>query len=594
MSVIALPGRPLHLSRFLPFLRWWPRVNGSTVRADAIAGLVGAILVLPQGVAFAIIAGMPPEYGLYAGMIPAVIAALFGSSWHLVSGPTTAASILLYAVLSLHASPGSSEYVQLAITLTFLVGVIELGMGLLRFGSLVNFIPHAVVVGFTAGAALLILSNQLPTFLGLVMPRSENFAATIHDVVAHLAESNLYVVQVSLLTLTVGVAIKHFRPRWPYMLIALVVGTLFAVLLERLMTPQTTGIALVGYVRAGLPPLSAPVLNPAALLDLLPAALAVTLLALTEAVSIARAVAVRSGQSIDGNQEFIGQGLSNLLGSFFSAYVATGSFNRTGLNEAAGAKTPLAAVFGGIILLLLAPTVLPLAAYIPKAVIAAILFQVAWGLIDFHHIGQLRKSYPREGFILLVTFLATLFIDMEKAILAGVMLSLIFHLRRTSQPELVSLVPDRGVARRSMVRAGQREECPQLKVARLDGSLYFGAVAHVEAQLEEVAQKHLIIVASGINLVDSAGSHLLIQEAKRRQAAGGDLYLVDVKRGPGESLQRGGLSEVVPQAHLFPGKESAIASVFPRLDAAICRSCKVRLFRECQTVAGDDTGKGEK
>jgi SulP family sulfate permease len=225
-------GRRRWLLRALPFIVWWPDVSKSTLRSDFLAGLTGAVVVLPQAVAFATIAGMPPEYGLYAGMVPAIVAALFGSSRHLVSGPTTAASIVLFSSLSIYATPGSADYVSLALTLTLMVGVIELLLGLARMGALVNFISHSVIVGFTAGAAILIAAKQLENFFGVEIPRGGH----VHDVLIHFGREieniNPYVAAVAVVTLLSGIAVRRWVPRLPYMIVAMVSGSLFAVLLK--------------------------------------------------------------------------------------------------------------------------------------------------------------------------------------------------------------------------------------------------------------------------------------------------------------------------------------------------------------------------
>lgn len=360
-----------------------------------MAGLTGAIVVLPQGVAFATIAGMPPEYGLYAGMVPAVIAVLFGSSRHLVSDSTTAASIVLFSSLSVYALTGSADYVTLALTLTLMVGVIELVLGLARMGALVNFISHSVIVGFTAGAAILIAAKQLKNFFGVDIPRGGH----VHDVLIHLAGQvsniNPYVTGVAVVTLLSGIAVRRWVPRLPYMIVAMVSGSLAALLFNQGFGEAATHIGTVGALPNILPPLSAPDLSLTTIKNLAPAALAVTLFALTEAVSIERSLAMRSGQRIDGSQEFIGQGLSNIAGSFFSGYVATGSFNRSGLNYQAGGKSPLAAVFAGLLLMGIVVLVAPLAAWLPNAAMAGILFLAAWGLIDFQEIRHILQSSRR-------------------------------------------------------------------------------------------------------------------------------------------------------------------------------------------------------
>jgi SulP family sulfate permease len=587
------PGLPPWLLILFPFLRWWRRVDRHTLKLDLMAGLTGAVVALPQGVAFATIAGMPPEYGLYAGMIPAIIAALWGSSWHLVSGPTTAASIVVFSTLSVFAEPGSADYVRLALTLTFMVGVLELAMGLARLGTLVNFISHSVVVGFTAGAAFLIAGNQVKHFFGLDIDRGLGLHEVIGTLLLNLEHLNPFVTVVGVTTLALGLAVRHFTPKFPYMIAAMVGGSLFAYALNQVLGVETTGIRTVGALPAGLPPLSRPDFSLDTIKQLAPAALAVTLFALTEAVSIARSLASRAHQHIDGNQEFIGQGLSNLAGAFSSGYVATGSFNRSGLNFQAGAQTPLAAVTAGVLLIGVVVLVAPLAAYLPHTAMAAILFLVAWGLIDFHAIRNILRTSRAETAVLGVTFFSTLFLELEFAIMAGVLLSLGLYLNRTSRPKLVTRVPDPRTPGRHFVTDPALPECPQVKIARLDGSLFFGAVNYVAETLHRLGenrpgQRHLIVSGTGINFIDVAGAEFLAEEAGRRRALGGGLYLLRLKPGVSETLKRGGYVKVIGRQNLFTRKDAAIATVVERLDPEVCRTCSARIFRECAGRPGAD------
>jgi SulP family sulfate permease len=586
-----IPAQQSWQSRLFPFLKWWPMVTARTLRADLLAGLTGAVVALPQGVAFATIAGMPPEYGLYAGMVPAIVAALFGSSWLLVSGPTTAASIVLFSSLSVHATPGSPEYVQLALTMTMMVGLLQLVMGLARFGALVNFISHSVVVGFTAGAAILIAASQLKHFLGLTLPRTGHFHETIATVLTHWQDINPHVTAVGLITLAAGLLVRRFWPKFPYMISSMLVGSVAALALTRLLGPEATRIASVGALPSTLPPLSAPSLTLENFQLLSPAALATTLFALTEAVSIARSLADRSGQNLDGNQEFIGQGLSNIIGCFFSGYVATGSFNRSGLNYQAGARTPMAAIFAGGLLIVLVILVAPLATYLPNAAMAGILFLVAWGLIDFRHIWKVLKTSKTESVIMVTTFLATLFLELEFAILSGVILSLVVYLNRTSHPRILARVPDPRLPERPFTTEPSLPECPQLKIVRIDGSLYFGAVNHAKDRLQEMhlqnpAQKHLLIVASGMNFIDMAGAEFLARLAAEKEAEGGRLYLYDIKEGICSHFKLTGYLLDIGTDYIYESKAEAIADIFTRLDPEICKHCTARIFIECRTVPG--------
>ncbi|MCI0505524.1 MAG: SulP family inorganic anion transporter [Gammaproteobacteria bacterium] len=579
---------PLWLVRLFPFIRWWYKVDRQSVRHDLIAGIVGAFVVLPQGVAFAAIAGMPPEYGLYAGMVPAIVAALWGSSWHLVSGPTTAASIVLFSTLSNLAEPGSVEYVRLALTLTFMVGIIQLVMGLAKLGTLVNFISHSVVIGFTAGAAILIAVNQLKHFFGISVPSGAHFYEIILEIVARIDQVNFYILAVGIVTLVTGLLIRRYMRKIPYMIVAIIVGSMAAIILDAIYGHNITGIVTVGALPASLPPLSAPDFTLSTIKELAPATLAATLFALVEAVSIARSLAIKSGQHIDGNQEFVGQGLSNIAGSFFSGYVATGSFNRSGVNYEAGAKTPLAAVFAGGLLVIIVLFVAPYASYLPNATMAAILFLVAWGLIDFHHIKRILKHSHTESTILLTTFFGTLFLELEFAILLGVILSLVLYLHRTSRPKIYARVPDPRLPRRKFNTDATLPECPQLKLVRIDGSLFFGAISHVRETLvtfeqQNPGQKNLLLLAQGINFVDLAGAEFLENEAERRRETGGRLFLYRVKEGVSQTLRKDEAINTIGEENIFYGKEEALSTIVNKhLDKSICAQCNKRIFLECE------------
>jgi len=586
---IPATGRMLAL---LPFLRWWPLVNAGVLKGDLLAGLIGAIIVLPQGVAFATLAGMPPEYGLYAAMVPAVIAALWGSSWHLVSGPTNAISLVVFATMSSLAEPGSADYVSLVLTLTFMVGLMQLAMGMARLGTLVNFISHTVVIGFTAGAALLIIASQVKNFFGIHVPHGTMFFRILGTLFSHTNEINPYVVTVGLVTLLSGIAVRNWLPKIPYMIVAMLVGSLVALALNESFGADATGIKTIGALPGALPPLSMPHFSFDTLRELVSVAVAVTGLALTEAASIARSIALKSGQRIDGNQEFIGQGLSNIFGAFFSGYPSSGSFNRSGLNFEAGARTPLAAVFSAGFLVLVLLAVAPLAAYLPIASMAAILFLVAWGLFDFHHIGSIIRTSRAETAVLISTLIATLVMHLEFAILVGMLLSLILYLSRTSQPAVRVLVPNSHEPQRKfhLLHAGEAE-CPQMKIVRIEGSIYFGAVNHVGEQLHDIAagqpqQRHLLLMAKSINFVDIAGAELLAEEARRRRQQGGRLWFYSVRQSAEEMLHKPEYFREFGADAFFASKRGAIEHIVGQFDTSICADCKARIFEECRRLPG--------
>ncbi|BEI33639.1 SulP family inorganic anion transporter [Polynucleobacter sp. HIN5] len=406
----------------LPFARWLPEYQKpGVVRADLLAGLTGAIVVLPQGIAFALLAGMPPHYGLYAAMVPCIIAALFGSSRLMVTGPANAISLTTMALIAPLAIPESEHYVVLVLTLSFLIGVIQIALGLGGAGKWVEKVPHSVIVGFTAGAAVLIINSQVGTLLGIEIGRGTSVLDTILQTIIAIHQGQ-WRPQVLALVLITLVTMRLWKPlnRWiPAMLIAVIVGSVALLVLEQYFT-EFSGIRKVSAIPGALPPLSYPVLSLEHLQLLFGPVLVMTLLASTEAMAIARALALKRNDSFDANQEFIGQGLANVGGSFFSAYPSSGSFNRSGVNLAANAQTPLAAICAAVFLLVILIFVSPLAEHLPYAVIAALLLAVAWNLIDLAQIRHEFRSGAQEWIPMVITGVGTVTISLEWAVLAGI------------------------------------------------------------------------------------------------------------------------------------------------------------------------------
>jgi SulP family sulfate permease len=581
--------------RLFPFLKWWPRVDRSTLKADALAGLIGAVVVLPQGVAFATLAGLPPEYGLYCAMVPTIVAALFGSSLHTVAGPTNPVSLMVFTALSPLAMPMTPHYIELALTLAFMSGIIMLALGLLRFGALVNFISSSVVVGFTAALGVFIVLSQLGTFLGIVSAPA-GFRDQVISTFSHLGDARPWVVLVAVATVAIGALSRRVLPKMPPMLIAVVLGSVLAFALNHALGAEHTGLRTLGPLPGALPPLSYPDVSTATLQSLLPSAIAVALVSLTQALSIAHAIALKSGQRLDNNQEFIAQGLANITAAFFSGFPTSASANRGGINYDAGARTPMSAIFSALLLVLVLLAVAPLVAYLPIAVVAALLFLVAWNLIDLPRIRKILSTSRGESAVLAVTFFATLLLDLEFAILVGVLVSLVLFLNRTSHPVMRTLVPDpRHTGRKMTEIEDGLLECPQLKILRIEGSIYFGAVDHVRRHLDTLhehgtGQKHLLIMSKSINFVDMAGAELLVEEARRRRAGGGQLYFYSLRKPVEELFKRGGYMAELGGENIFRGKREAIDGVFARLDRSICVRCRARIFEECASVPGPEDG----
>lgn len=563
---------------------WLGFVSRRTVAADAVAGLTGATLVLPQCVAFAAIAGLPPQYGFYSAIVPAIVAALFGSSWHAVTGPTAAMSALVFGSLSGIFAPGSPEFVSAAIAMALFVGVFQLVLGLARAGVVVDFVSQSVMTGFVAGTALLIGLGQLRHALGLDLPRPEHFIDFADSLVRQVASTDLRALAIALVGLAVGVAIRALRPNWPNYLFALVAATLVSLAFGG----AAAGVQTVGAIDSVVPRLEVPSLAFGHVRELTSGSLALAIVGLLSAMSVARPLAQKSGQLIDGNREFVGQGLANAVGSFFQCYPSSSSFTRSGVNLDAGARTPLSAIFAAVFLALILVFVAPLFSYVPIAGMAGVIILVAWRLIEWGEIRHILETSRGETAIAGVTLAATLFVSLEFAIYAGVFMSLVLFLSRIARPIAGVSAPDPSTPSRQFrsARLYRLEECPQLIIPRLDGPLYFGTVEAIRREfrryrLERPEQKHILFITTGVGEIDMPAAELLIEEARRRERIGGSLHLKVLSLRTIDKLARFRVVKALGKGNIHLSKQDAIAAIVPRLDPSICATCTARIFREC-------------
>ena len=568
------------LHKIFPFLTWLPLAKKSW-KDDLIAGITGTIIVIPQAVAFAMIAGLPPIYGFYTAMITPIIAALFGSSYHLISGPTTAISIVVYSTLIKFVSPETDleVFVSLALVLTFLAGLFQFAMGLLKMGKLVNFVSHSVIIGFTAGAGILIAFKQLKHVFGIEVPQGSSIPEIVLYIFNHISETNWYVFIVAMGTLGVALVIKTLiKPlsRY-YMLIAMVIGSVMAIWLGG----DVNGIKTVGQIPSNLPPFRIPDLSYENVAKLSSGAMVLALLGLIEAVAIGRSIALHTHQKINGNQEFIGQGLSNMIASFFSSYAGSGSFTRSGVNHQSGAKTPMAAIFASVFLMLVLLLLASYASYLPKAAMGGIILLVGYNLIDFHHIKQVLKSSGRELIVLAITLLGTLFFDLEFALLAGIFASFFFYMERTSKPNIATLALDTKGRLINTIRDSKALECSNMKILRVDGSLYFGSIEKISDYLsnlyDENEIQHVLIAADGINFIDLAAAEWLTHEIINWQDTRGGIYISGLKQIGQDIIQKGGFANMMGSGVFFDDKKHAIAAIHKKID----HPCKTKAFREC-------------
>jgi len=520
------------LVRCFPFIAWLPQVKMDVVKADLLAGLTGAVIVMPQGVAYAMIAGLPPEYGLYTAIIPAILAALFGSSNHLISGPTAALSVIVFSTISQFADTGTPFYIQLCLTLTFCAGIVQLLMGVMRIGAVVNFVSHSVVIGFTAGAAVVITVSQLRHVLGLDYSSANTAIENLWLVILHLNQLQVFSLLIALITIASCIVAKRLLPAIPNMLVAMLASVLLALLLTQI----GIHIDYVDQIQSSTLQLSAPELDSAIIGELSGGILAVALLGLVEAISIGRAVALKSKQRIDSNQEFIGQGISNLVGAFFSCYMSSGSFTRSGVNFSSGARTPLAAVFAGLILLLLMPVMAEYVSYIPLAGMGGILLVVAYNLVDIAYIRSIIQQDKKESAVLITTFVAAIVLHLELSIYVGIMMSMFFYLRRTSRPVVDKVTPtELDIDEASF---------PDTQIVRINGSIYFGCVEHLHRELDSIKAQRLIILGKGINFIDHLGVQMLAELSTQGNR---EIYFCYFKANAKQALLHG--SSVFKETH---------------------------------------------
>lgn len=561
------PPSRLRTALARPFGAWVHEVDRGTLRADALAGLLGAVLALPQAIAFAALAGLPPAWGLYTAIVPCAVAALAGSSRFVLSGPTNAVSLALAAMLAPLALRGSEEYLRLALVATLGVGLIQLAVAALRLGIVAHFVSPSVMLGFTSGAALLIAWHALESVWS--EPAALAFAAAM---------------------LAAAVLGRRLWPRGPVLLLLLAASGVAAWALGRHAGVRLAGI---GALPQALPPFAAPPLAWGDFARVAGISLALTVVALGQTIAIAKTLAARDGRPFDANRECLGQGLSNVAGSFFSCFVSCGSLNRSLPNLEAGARTPLAAVFAALAVLVVALVAAPAVAWVPMAAIAGVLGLVAWQLVDAAQWRRLARLDRTEAGIAFATFAGTLALPLQQAVLGGVGLSLVAYLLRTSRPAMRAMGFDRGDRRRPMVVVDglQGAECPQLKLLRMEGSVYFGAVPHVTERLRALregpaAPKHLLVMSKSMNFIDHAGAALWEEEHARRLAMGGDLWFHRPRPEVIATWERRGFLDRLGREHVFDDKRSAIATLVPKLDPAICAGCTVRLFEECARQPG--------
>lgn len=557
------------------------------LRTDLMAGLTVGVVSLPQGIAFALLAGLPAEMGIYTAIVAAIVGALWGSSNQLSTGPSNSSSLLVFSILLPIAVPGSPFYISAAGMLALMSGALRVVMGMARLGVLINFVSDSVIVGFTAGAGVLIIVGQLRSLFGLSFPSSPRLIDTASNVALHIQDVHLLSALIGVGTIAATVLIKRFRKNWPAPLIAMGLSALAVAVFD---LPEY-GVAVLSSLTRSLPPVAdLPVLNLNLIADLSTGALAVAVIGLVEAMSIARAIAAQTGQRLDSNQEFVGQGLANIAAGVFTGYSASGSFNRSALNLEAGAQTPMASVFSGLVVLVVVLLFAPLAVYVPLPTIAGLLIVSAYSMINRKEMARIWQGTQGDRLIMVATIAATLFLPLQFAVLIGVLMSLVYYIWRTSLPRVYPVVPDAHFKHLVPQQTGQQPACPQLGILEIRGDLYFGAAPNVEdvivrSHQAQPQQRYLLLRMVSVDQIDISGVHMLESTVRSYREQGGDVFLVRVQEPVFDFMQATGFVAQLGRDH-FLDDDTAITRLFYHvLDPAVCiYECEVKVFKECQNL----------
>jgi len=550
------------LRQILPLFESLRGYDRRALGGDSLAGLTTAIMLVPQAMAYAMLAGLPPEVGLYASMLPLVAYALLGTSRQLAVGPVAMDSLLVAAAVAPLAAGDVGVYVALALVLAFLTGALQLLMGLFRLGFVVNFLSHPVVSGFTSAAALVIAASQLKPLLGIDLPRSSHFHEVLANAAARLDQVNLPTLAIGAASIATLILLKRYAPRVPRALVVVLVGTLAVWGLDL----HASGVAVVGDLATGLPPFGLPELTLDRVEALLPAALTIALIAFMEAFSVAKVLARKNHYDIDANRELVALGAANLTASLTGGYPITGGFSRTAVNAQAGARTGIAALVTAALVALTALFLTPLFHDLPKAVLAAIIITAVIGLIDLHEVRRLWRVKRSDLAFLVITFAATLTLGIQTGILVGVATSLGWLILKTTQPHTAILGRLPGTTRyRNVANYPDAERTPGVLALRMDARLYFGNVSHfkriIASELGTYAREGcgaVVLEASSINDLDSSGATALEDLRADLEAQGITLLLANVKRPVRRVMERAGFCDRLGPAHFFEDTHDAV------------------------------------
>ncbi|QTN39223.1 solute carrier family 26 protein [Cryomorphaceae bacterium] len=540
---------------FIPILEWLPRYKREDLRGDISAGLTVGVMLIPQGMAYSMLAGLPPIYGLYASTIPLILYAIFGTSRQLAVGPVAMVALLISSGVGAIAPVGSDEFIGLAILLAFMVGVLQFSLGLFRLGFLVNFLSHPVISGFTSAAALIIGLSQLKHLLGIDIPRS-NY---IHEILINAGQNiqHVHVPTLLLGVVAIGlmIGLKRINRRIPGPLVVVSLG----IGLVSLFKWDQGGMKIVREVPSGLPDIQLMAMDWAAINQLMPIALTIALVGFMESIAVAKAIqAKHKDYEVVPNQELIGLGLANIGGALFQAFPTTGGFSRTAVNDQAGARTGLASIISAVLIILTLLFLTPLFYYLPKAILASIIMVAVFGLIDFKEARYLWRTDKRDFAMLAVTFGATLVLGIEEGIGIGVLLSLGVVIHRVAYPHMAREGQLPGTQKfRNIERYSEVEDDPEMLIVRLDARLFFANTNYFLDRLTRWEReksntlKVVILNAKPINGLDSTGVHTLHDMAESYRERGIQFYICGLKGPLRDVVHRSGLVDQIGKENFF-------------------------------------------
>lgn len=554
----------MNFKNIAPILSWLPNYKKEWLKGDVGAGITVGVMLIPQGMAYASIAGLPEVYGLYASIVPLLIYALFGTSRQLAVGPVAMVSLLTVTTIGSLGNLPVSEYINYALILALMVGVIQFLLGLFRLGFLVNFLSHPVISGFTSAAALIIGLSQLKNLLGIAIPRSHYITEIISGAIQNIGAINWIALLIGIFGIAIIIFIKKYKSSLPGQLFAVIFGILAVVIFGLNTGSQTVNI--VKDIPSSIPSFSMPTINFEMLQLLFPMALTIALISFMESIAVAKAIEKKHrNYKVIPNKELIALGLANIVGSFFQSYPTTGGFSRTAVNNQAGAKTTFASVISAGLIVITLLFLTPLFYNLPKSILAAVIMVAVFGLIDYKEAITLWKSDKTDFYLLVVTFLATLILGIELGILIGVVLSLAMVIYKTTKPHVAVLANVPGTHfYRNIERFDTLIPKKELLIFRFDAQIYFANTNYFKEKLEElVLQKKdtlklIVLDGESINSIDSSGIHMLndvINIYKKLQI---EIAFTGIKGPVRDALEKGGIMNKISYDKCFMSIQEAV------------------------------------